>query len=149
MSNRNWNEKQLQWQKERQLDFNEQVKINANRGMLAINNTTLVNYFIVNVTIRDNQYYFSSFPNNQNTITLNRDTNYIFDLSNPSNLGRKLVISRVPSIGKINDLTYQGIPGNIGSFVSFFVGVGRPSTLYYYDQITKGLGGKIIILATK
>ena len=144
MTNNLWNEKQLQWQLERHLDFEELSKLDANSSRSTATNTE---YHLCNITIKNNQYYFSSFANNNSSsLDLIRNTNYIFDVSDSSNQGYKFSVSRVPSTGKIRDLTYQGIPGFSGSFVSFFIGIGRPTRLYYYDQTTKGMGGKINIL---
>ena len=146
MSFKNWNERQIQWQKERELDFNESSKFNAFRGLVTSTNNDRVNYFISKVFIKDNTYHFTSFPDSYLSLTLLRNTTYIFDLSDSSNLNHRLIISRVPSIGKIKDLIYQGTPGTIGSFVSFYIGEGRPKKLYYYDEYLKGVGGKINIL---
>ena len=55
MSNRSWQEKQLQWQKERELDFNDLKKLEVNRSQNE--NSLNTNYHLTNVTIKDNQYY--------------------------------------------------------------------------------------------
>ncbi len=134
----NWSEKQLQWQKERQLDFDSEYRLTSTSNYIP-------SFHLCNVVVENNQFNFSSFHNNS-ILDLNRNKNYIFDLSDSSNQGYKLVISRVPWSGKIRDLTYQGIPGYPGSFVSFYAGSGRPHSLYFYDAFHKGLGGKINML---
>ena len=84
----------------------------------------------------------------EGTLHLKRNTNYIFDLSHPSNKGHQLIISRNPSYGSIRDLGIQGKAGSLGSLISFYIGSGRPEQLFYYCTIRKGMGGRIDIQST-
>ena len=147
MTTKHWTEIQRQWQHDRELDFvnNQQQKVN-NEISVRDNRVSKNEYSLCYTTFKDNRFCFSSFPDNIFNIDIVRHKNYIFDLSDQSNLGHKLVISRVPSSGKIKDLVYQGIPGFPGSFLSFYIGIGRPSKLYYYDNNYKGSGGIINII---
>ena len=144
MDTKMWNDKQLQWQKERSDYFNN--KLIADMDTKKEDIPELVDYSLCRISIKDNNIIFSSFPDNKTNIKLVRNTNYIFDTSDPSNLGHQLVVSRVPASGKVKDLNYQGIPGTLGSFVSIYIGKGRPTTLYYHDQKYKGLGGRLDII---
>ena len=104
------------------------------------------NYELIQLHISYNQFNFIGISNGIGTISLYRDKVYILDTSHSSNIGHKIIVSRIPDSGKVNGLTYQGIPGKPGSFVSFYLGKARPSILYYYDQFQKGLGGQIDII---
>ena len=141
-----WDEKQRRWQEERTLHFQDGGPINNNTGHHTHQEKTKVDYQLCNVTIKDNQLFFSGFPENKDCLDLVLNTTYIFDVSHPSNYGHQFVISRVPASGKVKDLTYQGIAGTPGGFVSIYIGEGRPTSLYYYDEKLKGCGGQINIL---
>ncbi len=145
MYSENWNERQRQWQLQRKNFFQRGV-IHPSDDKVNDDIVDSTDYSLCRITIKDNNICFSSFPDSKTSINLVRNTNYIFDVSDPSNTGHAFVISRVPASGKVRDLTYQGIPGNPGSFVSIFIGKGRPNTLYYYDQKYKGLGGRLDIM---
>ena len=149
MTSNYWQNKQKKWQEERQLHFPDTNRLNSTTSLVtSMNPETVnqVNYQLCHLTILDNQILFSSFPDQAQSIDLVQNTNYIFDVSDPSNIGHEFVISRIPSSGKVKDLTYQGKPGYPGSFVSLYIGDGRPQVLYYYDKTHKGIGGKINIL---
>lgn len=149
MTSNYWHNKQRKWQEERQLHFQDTNRLNTTTGLVKSpysEPVDKVNYQLCHLTILDNQIKFSSFPDHAESIDLVQNTNYIFDVSDPSNLGHEFTISRIPSSGKVKDLTYQGKPGYPGSFVSLYIGDGRPQVLYYYDKTHKGIGGKINIL---
>ena len=142
-----WNERQLQWQKERSDYFNNKLT-NDIGSKKKEDIQDAIDYSLCRITIKDNNIIFSSFPDSKTNIELVRNTNYIFDTSDPSNLGHMFIVSRVPSSGKVKDLNYQGLPGTLGSFLSIYIGTGRPNTLYYYDQKYKGLGGRLDIIGS-
>lgn len=135
MSFTSWKTLQDTWKQERQ-DRHLKEEASTTLEMHNLSTPPLTKYVVVDVHVASDIFFFKDYPNNQ--VKLVRGYNYIFDLSHPSNRGHQLVFSRNPRCGKVNGLTFQGTPGEVGSFISFYVGDGRPETLYYYCAEMEG-----------
>jgi hypothetical protein len=136
-----WRDRQKKWQKEREVQFNPTSDIEKVQVAPPQDNFVFPEHHLVRVKIINSQYIFDNLG--EGTINLKRQTNYIFDLSHPSNRDHQLIISRNPSSGSVRDLGIQGKPGSLGSLISIFIGNGRPEELFYYCTVRKGMGGRI------
>ena len=146
---------QQQWLTDRQAIFSENNTltnyinnisseiIDYNQNNIQNNVQTQNQYRIINISIYDNRYIFNNIPNNR--LKLDKGYIYLFNLNDVSNLNYQLVVSRNAGNGQIQNSTYLGTPGTMGSLFTFYVGEHRPSILYYYDKFHKGMGGKIYI----
>ena len=139
----NWKDLQKSWKQQRHLHKSRTTQLESHH----MNNPPLTKYIVVDVHVESDIFFFKDFDHNK--VKLVRGYNYIFDLSHPTNRGHQLVISRNPKCGKVNGLTFQGTPGEVGSFVSFYVGDGRPDQLYYYcTEMGGGMNGTMSVVHT-
>jgi hypothetical protein len=92
-----------------------------------------------------NKYYITDLSGASPTVTLTEGETYRFDQSDSTNTGHPLKFSTTANgthdsgSEYTTGVTYNGVPGQAGSYTEITVEVGAP-TLYYYCQIHSGMG---------
>ena len=94
-----------------------------------------------------NKFYIAGLSGAAPLLTLTEGSSYRFDQSNPSNSGHPFKFSTTANgihgsgVEFTSGVTYNGIPGQPGSYTQIIVPTSTP-TLYYYCVNHSGMGGQ-------
>lgn len=94
-----------------------------------------------------NKFYIAGLSGAAPLLTLTEGSSYRFDQSNASNSGHPFKFSTTANgthgsgVEFTSGVTYNGIPGQPGSYTQIIVPTSTP-TLYYYCSVHSGMGGQ-------